>query len=157
MAKTNFTPAQRVLKKYEQFTVDALRLSGEFVAGQAKLLAPVDTGFLRGSITYALKGFVSKVDTRTHSNQSRNVPKSNRVTQEDAVSKPTKKFVVRIGTAAEYAAEIEFGTHTKGSARGGFGALNEPSRESKGRRAKSFLRGGLALSRRGIRQIFRKV
>lgn len=141
--KTNFTPAQKVLKMYKKRTRDALLLSGALVAGQAKLLVPKDTTFLAGSITYAMRGFTSDVVSPA--------------TKDVAVERPKKDLTVYIGSNVEYAAAVEFGTHNKGSSRGGFGALSKPDTESKGRVAKSYLRAGLALSKSGIRQIFREI
>lgn len=129
--KSDFSASKRVLQKYKNRTQDALRLSGEYVAGQVKLLTVVDTGMLRGSITYALKNFQSKVDTTTNMKQNRKAIKPNKVTQQNAVSKPVQTLVCRIGTNVEYAPYVEA--------------------------KKSFLRTGLKLSQSGIKYIFGRI
>jgi len=66
------------------------------VEGQAKLLAPVDLGRLRGSITVQMR--------------DRGTEPDGPVEQGDVIQKPTDKNVAFVGTAVDYAEFQEFGT-----------------------------------------------
>jgi HK97 gp10 family phage protein len=66
------------------------------IEGEATLLCPVNTGRLRGSITWATGWNGSK--TRAPSDMR------------DAVEMPTRDNVVHIGSNVEYAPYIEYGT-----------------------------------------------
>jgi HK97 gp10 family phage protein len=71
--------------------------TGIIVEGQAKLLAPVDTGRLAGSIiTKVADGAGTRVEAPA--------------TIDDEIKAPTKKNMAYVGTALEYAPYVEFGT-----------------------------------------------
>jgi len=90
MAKKNYAQAVDVAIIRGLITV-AVKIEGD-----AKLLAPVDTGRLAGSITYATKKKASGVESpATHS---------------DGVSTPRNKWMAYVGTNVEYAADVEYGT-----------------------------------------------
>ena len=74
----------------------ALIKSSELVVGSAKLLSPVDSGRLRGSISYAMVDKEPKVE---------DIAKTT-----EAVRKPTRVMYSKIGTNVEYAIDIEYGT-----------------------------------------------
>lgn len=67
---------------------------GLFVEGQAKLLTPVKTGRLRGSINTV----------------SWNGQKTEPANAQDAISQPSGTFDTHVGTNVEYAPYIEYGT-----------------------------------------------
>jgi hypothetical protein len=67
---------------------------GLFVEGQAKLLSPVKTGRLKGSI-----------NTSSWDGQETSPANS-----EDKISKPSGTFDTHVGTNLEYAPYIEYGT-----------------------------------------------
>ena len=69
---------------------------GAAIEGQAVELAPILTGRLRGSITYA---------TPFDRDQPRHPAKS-----EDAVSVPTDEWMMHVGTNVDYAEYQEYGT-----------------------------------------------
>jgi len=82
--------------------VDALlNVLGQVLVNKAKRFCPVDTGRLRGSITYA----TSKEQSDTDSG----------ATDNDKIKSPTEINVVRVGTAVEYAMAVEFGTKDRGN------------------------------------------
>ena len=66
------------------------------VEGQAKLLAPIDTGLLAGSITVQMREFFTAPETPA--------------TQSDTIKAPREKNEAHIGTAVFYGPYIEFGT-----------------------------------------------
>lgn len=74
----------------------ALIAVGEAVAGQASELTPVDTGRLKGSITYA---------TRTKQSKPR-AP----ATSQDGIAHDGSENTVLVGTNVEYAPYMEYGT-----------------------------------------------
>jgi len=81
--------------------VELAALSGVTAAaiqleGRAALLCPVDTGRLRGSITY-----------RTYNSQDAPNPPAK---ADDGTNARPKKFEGYVGTNVEYAAHIEYGT-----------------------------------------------
>lgn len=88
-----------------------LRVLGEKAEGYAKEDAPVSTGRLHNSITYATSTFQSDANTNK---------KGNTDAQPDDYRTRTRpeKGVVYIGTNVEYAAAVEFKdrTHTTGKA-----------------------------------------
>ena len=90
----------------EKATKRAFELIGKDISGTAKLLAPVDTGRLAGSITYATKDKQSKITQEG---------KGPHATGADKIDKPSDKNVLHIGTNVEYAQHVEYGT------RSGFG------------------------------------
>ena len=71
----------------------ALTQGGIILERDAVAMVPVDTGRLKGSITWK---------TREHSGQS--------MTDADAVSRPNRAWVLHVGTNVEYAPHIEYGT-----------------------------------------------
>ena len=72
---------------------------GLAVEAQAKLLAPVDTGRLRGSIMLAAYG-----------GQYRTSPQGNGSEATDQIADPSEPGEVHVGTAVEYAPYVEYGT-----------------------------------------------
>ena len=82
----------------DRATERALRKIGIVIAGQSILMAPVQTGRLRGSITYA---------TQTD--------RSDAKIKGDEVSRPTDKYTLHIGTNIEYAPYCEYGTKNMGA------------------------------------------
>ena len=66
------------------------------VEGDAISLVPVDSGRLKGSITYAVKGGES--NTRSPAKPG------------DGVSSPTDEMTAHVGTNVEYAQHVEYGT-----------------------------------------------
>lgn len=79
----------------------ALRLSGQVIVGNEKQLCLVDTGNLRASLTFAIKGEVSKVESKAK--------------QEDACPEPKEDLVLWCGTGVNYAIYIELGTSKMGA------------------------------------------
>jgi HK97 gp10 family phage protein len=71
------------------------------IEGDAKELSPVDSGRLRGSITYKIQGSGSS-------------PQSPAVVM-DAVSNSPDKFTAHIGTNVEYGQHVEYGTKRSGA------------------------------------------
>jgi len=80
----------------EKATRRALIAIGALLVGDAGLRVPVDTGRLRGSITYAVKG--GRSNTKSPAKGT------------DAVSTPADSTVCYVGTNVEYAQHIEYGT-----------------------------------------------
>jgi len=80
----------------------ALIQAGAILERQAALLAPVDTGRLRGSITWATKTKGSEAMSAIGESM-----------QGDEVRAPTKKWVLHVGTNVEYAPHIEYGTRNR--------------------------------------------
>lgn len=74
----------------------ALPAIGRMLEDTAVVLCPVDTGRLRGSITYA---------TKFKKDRPRGEAKQN-----DAVTQPTSKYKCYVGTNVEYAPYVEYGT-----------------------------------------------
>ncbi len=76
----------------------ALRKIGIVIAGQSILMVPVQTGRLRGSITYATAR--ERTDAKIKG---------------DGVSQPKDKDTVHIGSNVEYSNYVEFGTKYMGA------------------------------------------
>lgn len=74
----------------------ALPAIGASLEGQAALLAPVDTGRLRGSITYATRRERSRPDAPAQGS--------------DEVSQPSDVWTLHVGTNVSYAEHVEYGT-----------------------------------------------
>jgi len=72
----------------------ALIKSAIVVKNDAKLLCPVKTGRLRGSITYAQSDFTSNVESPA--------------IQSEAISRPITIMKTRIGTNVSYAYQVEY-------------------------------------------------
>ena len=98
------------------------------IEGRAVANVPVDTGRLRGSITYALQGRAIGVTRQSQVSGEANVG--------DGVSKPSENNVAHIGTNVEYAQHVEFGT---------FKMTKQP-----------FLRPALDASRSDVQRIMQK-
>jgi len=90
MADNNYDKA--LDKAIERLLVGA----GIAIEGDAVVRTPVDTGRLRGSITYATK------KERSRANGS--------ATAKDTVSTPSQKWTLHVGSNVEYAPYIEYGT-----------------------------------------------
>jgi hypothetical protein len=72
----------------------ALIKSCLIVQADAKMLCPVDTGRLKGSITMATNDYQTNVESPAEAT--------------DAVDKPDKKLYGRIGSNVNYAADVEY-------------------------------------------------
>ena len=83
-----------------------LETCGLVAEGYAKKLAPVDTGLLRNSITYAISGEEAAIDTY-EDNEGKNKGFYSGTAPEESSDK-TKS--VYIGTNVEYASMVEIGT-----------------------------------------------
>ena len=81
-------------------TERALTKIGAIIEGEAILRAPIKTGRLRGSLTFATK----KDSDRTRAPAE----------QGDAVSTPGANYTLHVGTNVEYAAHMEYGTRKRG-------------------------------------------
>jgi hypothetical protein len=81
-----------LLKIAEKGLVEA----GIIIEGQAVALCPVDTGRLRGSITYATSKFRTMVSMPAKPG--------------DEVSEPGDDYTLYVGTNVEYAPYMEYGT-----------------------------------------------
>ena len=87
-------PIQRAAKR-------ALSKIGVIVSGYAISLCPVQTGRLRGSITYAMTSKQSAVRSPA--------------TAKDKIRKPSRYDELYLGTNVEYAQHIEYGTRHAGA------------------------------------------
>ena len=74
----------------------SLETAGVILERQATQLTAVDTGRLRGSITYRSQRKQSRVRAPASGN--------------DQVSRPGRKWTLHVGTNVEYAAHLEYGT-----------------------------------------------
>ncbi len=83
-------------ERFDRAIRKALTTAGMLVEGSAISLVPIDTGRLKGSITYAVRGYTSR---------TRSPAKS-----KDAVSRPITAYVAHVGTNVEYAEYQEYGT-----------------------------------------------
>ena len=97
-----------VIDKVHQNAKKALRMIGMTVEGRAKSLAPVDTGLLRNSITYALGGSAPAA-TSYANNSGGNAGEYAGEADEDGAG----ELSVTIGTNVSYAAYQELGHHTR--------------------------------------------
>ena len=89
---TNKDPRQQ----FDKILGIALEKIGVVVLGQAKLLAPIQSGRLAGSLTYATRRSRSGITAPATGN--------------DAIDKPTVNNEVWVGTNVEYAPHVEYGT-----------------------------------------------
>ena len=87
-------------------------------AAISNAMQSVRTGRLRGSITYALKGF------QTNMRSPHNVP-------EDKMDKPIDKYTLYIGTNVDYAQHVEYGTRHMGAKSYMRPALDENRKEAR--------------------------
>lgn len=130
----------------------ALVQAGIILERQAALLAPVDTGRLRGSITYATKRHQSNARSGGLSGDSRTarsvgIPAG----QGDTVREPNKKWTLHVGSNVEYAQYIEYGTRDSVKI---FGVKS--IFKTKRRRMQPFLRPALMAYRKDIIRDFNK-
>ncbi len=116
----------------EKATERALRKIGIVISGRAMVLVPVDSGRLRGSITYAVTDKQSDIQTPAE--------------QKDKIKRPTSKRELFIGSNVEYAQHVEYGTRS-GS---GFGLGG-----TRGMVAQPYLRPALDENRKNARKIYR--
>ncbi len=72
----------------------ALVTIGLYIAGEAMIRAPVDTGRLAGSITWATQNKKSGVESPAKAS--------------DAVDSPNDEWTLHVGTAVEYAPYVEY-------------------------------------------------
>ena len=80
----------------------ALEAIGQQAVGYAKLLAPVDTGLLRNSLTHAVSGKPTAITEYKASKGDGNGTYSG--------SAPDDEEAVYVGTNVEYAPYVEYGT-----------------------------------------------
>ena len=113
----------------DQAVAIGLEYVGILISGTAITLVPVDTGRLKGSITYATTKSKSKTKSPA--------------TSSDAVDKPSSKMELWVGTNVEYAEYVEYGYERKTGKR-------------KRVPAQSFLRAALDYSRTQAQQLFDK-
>ena len=86
----------------------ALKMIGMTVESNAKGMAPVDTGLLRNSITYAIGGEAPSISQYANDNGG-NLHEYNGKADEDEDG----EMSVTIGTGVEYAPYQELGHHTR--------------------------------------------
>lgn len=99
--------AKSVKKEIMKNAKNALMIIGMKAEGYAKSLAPVDTGLLRNSITFALGGEQTSVADYTDDSGSV-VGSYNGVPPDDGGDRVT----VYVGTNVHYAPYLELGHHT---------------------------------------------
>lgn len=98
MAEVVNTMADNDYEKWADRAIEkALVKMGIVISGMAIMRTPVDTGRLRGSITYA-----------TH--RTRNRPQG-RARGDDGVSNPITKWELYVGSNVDYAEYLEYGTY----------------------------------------------
>ena len=86
----------------------ALEQVGELVEGKAKRNCPVDTGYLRNSITYALAGERTKISEYKADKSKVEGEDVRKGTYEGTMPEETEgKYAVYIGSNVEYAAAVE--------------------------------------------------
>lgn len=93
---SNSMEGKRYDKALERAIVKALEEAGVILEGEAAMRVPVDTGRLKGSITYA---------TRTARSYARGM-----AGPVDEVSAPHDAYTAHVGTNVDYAQHIEYGT-----------------------------------------------
>ena len=81
---------------FDKAVFTGLEAVGFMLESHAKRLVPVDTGRLRGSITYATQRKTGQVTAPAQSG--------------DEVSRPTDEHTLHVGTNVEYAPHVEYGT-----------------------------------------------
>ena len=146
-----------VYGKFKTNNAKALTITGAYASGVCKVLAPVDTGLLRSSITYA---------TALERGQATR-EKGTQATEKDMIEKPDDDAKLKIGTAVEYAPHVEFGTKAhypppsalKGWAKrvlgdAGLAYAVAKAMSRKKRKAQSFLRVGILGNKRGIGRVY---
>jgi len=82
--------------EFAQLIPKALRMIGSVILGQARELCPIQSGRLKGSLTFALAG-------------EQSTPKKP-AGPGDIIGKPSSPNEVWIGTNVEYAEAVEYGT-----------------------------------------------
>ena len=103
----NFTDnSKEVSEDIKAALLRGLETCGLVAEGYAKKLAPVDTGLLRNSITYAISGEEAAIDTY-EDNEGKNKGFYSGTAPEESSD---KKKSVYIGTNVEYASMVEIGT-----------------------------------------------
>lgn len=98
----------KILTKMNFANEGALIITGVQAVGFIKPLVPVDSGYLRSSITFATNTEQAK-PTAELGEKGKNVGKAVRALLQDCVEQPEAGHVV-IGTNVEYAEHVEFGT-----------------------------------------------
>ena len=97
-----------VVERLHKNAEKALKKIGMVVESAAKGMAPVDTGLLRNSITYALGGGAPAAGSYAADNGSNRQQYSGKMDEDGA-----GEMTVVIGTGVEYAAYQELGHHTR--------------------------------------------
>lgn len=97
-----------VAAAFEEALQSGLEKCGLVAEGYAKKLAPVDTGFLRNSITHALSGEPAKIDKYEANRAKENKPLQTGKYTGRAPEDSTP--AVYIGTNVDYATHVEMGT-----------------------------------------------
>jgi len=150
---------KHVYKTMKDANEKALLVMGAYGAGVCKQLAPVDTGLLKSSITYATALELGRPT------------QEGRVTAKDKhmISQPSEHYRLKIGTAVDYAPHVEYGTKAHfppvkslvgwakrvlGNPRLAFVVARAISK--KGTKRQSFLRLGVLSHRKELGQIYSK-
>lgn len=118
----------------------ALVTIGLYIAGEAMIRAPVDTGRLAGSITWATNKKRAAVEPPA--------------TARDAVDSPKDEWTLHVGTAVEYASHVEYGTRMMGT-RSDI-ATHKTLRAHTATRAQPYLRPALDDNRARAQEIYAK-
>lgn len=102
-----------VEKATEKAMNKAARMIGGTVAGHATELAPVDTGLLRNSITFALGGQPPQITTYASNGETasgKKIEKTEGHYDGEAPPDSNGEVTVYVGTNVEYAPYLELGT-----------------------------------------------
>lgn len=117
--------SEAVKKALTEIAIDITR--------DARAIVPVDTGRLKGSITWAVQSQKSNVDSPAIST--------------DGVSAPSDKWTAHVGTNVEYAIPVEYGRRARG-ARTSL-KTRRTSKATRGSAGAGFMRHGLDQNRAG--------
>lgn len=102
------------LEAFEQVVDKILTEIGMEAETAAKMLAPVDTGLLRNSITWAIGGQSANIDSY-HADHEKNGEKASGSYSGTAEADKEGEHSVHIGTNVEYAMAQETGTFKDGA------------------------------------------
>jgi len=99
---SNSMEGKRYDKALEHAILQGLETAGIVIEGEAVTRAPLKTGRLKGSITYAVRG------KRSYARSPAGPM--------DEVSAPSDRYTLYVGTNVEYAQHVEYGTvRTRGA------------------------------------------
>ena len=153
--------SEEVLTEFEKAIERALVKCGAKAEREAKKLAPVDTGLLRNSITYALSGKSTAIQTYEAKRAKVKGGEPKTGSYEGTAPGEVGEKAVYVGTNVEYAACVELGTGIY--AEGGGGSPPWRYKDdagnwhyTKGHEAKPFLRPAAANYKDVYRNIIEK-